>query len=74
MVIKLMKLDLTKQSLLIMKFMASSLSNLVDNLTEGIHKIKCKDSGCCLKYENAKSNLMIYKCLSCNGCYSKKLY
>ena len=25
------------------KFMTSSLSNLVDNLTEGIHKTKCKD-------------------------------
>ena len=25
------------------RFMASSLSNLVDNLEEGIHKIKCKD-------------------------------
>ena len=25
------------------KFLASSLSNLVDNLAEGIHKIKCKD-------------------------------
>ena len=25
------------------RFMASSLSNLVDNLAEGIHKIKCKD-------------------------------
>ena len=25
------------------RFMATSLSNLVDNLTEGIHKIKCKD-------------------------------
>ena len=24
-------------------FMANSLSNLADNLTEGIHKIKCKD-------------------------------
>ena len=74
MVIKLMKLVLTKQSLLIVKFMASSLSNLVDDLTERIHKIKCKDSGCFLQYENAKGNLMIYKCLSCNGRYSKKLY
>ena len=27
-------------------FMASSLSNLIDNLAEGIHKIKCKDCGC----------------------------
>ena len=26
------------------RFMATSLSNLVDNLTEGIHKIKCKHS------------------------------
>ena len=25
------------------RFMASSLLNLVDNLEEGIHKIKCKD-------------------------------
>ena len=25
------------------RFMATSLSNLVDNLTEGVHKIKCKD-------------------------------
>ena len=24
------------------RFMASSLSNLVDNLSEGIHRIKCK--------------------------------
>ena len=54
--------------------MASSLSNLVDNLTERIHEIKCKDSGCFLQYENAKGNLMIYKCLFCNGRYSKKLY
>ena len=27
-------------------FTASSLSNLVDNLAEGIHKIKCKDCDC----------------------------
>ena len=25
------------------RFMATSLSNLVDNLTEGVHNIKCKD-------------------------------
>ena len=27
-------------------FMASLLSTLVDNLAEGIHKIKCKDCSC----------------------------
>ena len=29
--------------------MASLLSSLVDNLAEGIHKIKCKDRGCFLE-------------------------
>ena len=29
-------------------FMATSLSKLVDTLTEGIHKIKCKDCDCFL--------------------------
>ena len=28
--------------------MATSLSKLVDTLTEGIHKIKCKDCDCFL--------------------------
>ena len=32
------------------RFMASSLSNLVDNLAEGIHKIKCKDCDCFLEH------------------------
>ena len=47
-----------------MRSMATSLSKLVDNLTEGIHKIKCKDCGCFLEYENVKDNLIKYKCLS----------
>ena len=28
------------------RLMANSLSNFIDNLAEGIHKIKCKDCGC----------------------------
>ena len=39
------------------KCMASSLSNLVDNPTEGIHKIKYKDRGCFLDYESVKYSL-----------------
>ena len=54
-------------------FMASSLSNLVDNLAEGIHKIKCKDCDYFVEYENVKDNLIKYKCLSCNKDYSNKL-
>ena len=44
--------------------MRSSLSNLVDNLEEGIHKIKCKDCDFFLEYENVKENSVKYKCLS----------
>ena len=42
------------------RFMASSLSDLVDNLTEGIHRFKCKDCDCFLEYESAKDNLAKY--------------
>ena len=55
------------------RFMASSLSNLVDNLAEGIHKIKCKICDCFLEYESVKDNFIKYKCLSCNKYYSNKL-
>ena len=53
--------------------MTSSLSNLICNLTEEIHKIKCKDCSCFLEYESVKDNLIKYKCLSCNASYSKKI-
>ena len=53
--------------------MRSSLSNLVDNLEEGIHKIKCKDCDFFLEYENVKENSVKYKYLSCNKDYSNKL-
>ena len=50
-------------------FMASSLSNLVDNLMEGIHKIKWKHCSCFLEYKRVEINLIIYECLSCNEFY-----
>ena len=52
------------------RFMTTSLSNLVDSLAEGIHKIKCKDCDCFLEYESVKDNLIKYKCFSCNKDYS----
>ena len=55
------------------RFMASSLSNLVDNLAERVHKIKCKNCDCFLEYESVNDNLIKYKCLSCNKNYSNKL-
>ena len=64
------------------QFMASYLSNLINNFSEGIHKIKCKfgqnDKKCetcgikykyCnffLEYINFKDDLIEYKCLLCN--------
>ena len=41
--------------------MATSLSNLLDNLTKTIRKIKCKDCDCFLEYESVEDNLMKYK-------------
>ena len=54
------------------RFMESSLSNLIDNLAEGFHKIKCKDFDYFLEYEIVKKNLIKYKCLPCNIDYSNK--
>ena len=55
------------------RFMARSLSNLVDNLAEGIHKIQCKDCSCFLEYGSVNVNFIKYKCLSCNKNYSNKI-
>ena len=68
--------------------MASSLSNLVSNLSEGIYRIKCKfrhDAkkcetcgikykycDCFLEYANFKDDLVGYKCLCCNKNYQHK--
>ena len=55
--------------------MAISLSNLVDNLVEVIHEIKCEY---CVfffsEYESCKDDLIRYKCLSRNKNYSNKIY
>ena len=68
--------------------MVSSLSNLVNNLSERIHRIKCKYEqdvkkcetcgikhkycDCFLKYTNFKDDLIEYKCLHCNKSYQQK--
>ena len=68
--------------------MASSLSNLVNNFSEGIHRIKCKyrdddkkydtcrirysHCNCFLEYTNFKDDLIEYKYLCCNKNYQHK--
>ena len=44
------------------RFIAGSLLNLVDNATEEIYKIKCKDCDYFLQYESVKGNFIKYKC------------
>ena len=51
-------------------FVATSLSNLVDNLSGRIDKLKCKNCDCFLEYKNFKSNLTEYNCSFCNKDFS----
>ena len=69
--------------------MATSLSNLIDDLAEQFHKIKykygldnkkCRTCGfkynnreCFLEYSNKKDDIIEYKCLCYNKNYQKKL-
>ena len=53
--------------------MAALPSNLVDIVTEEIHKIRCKDCDCFLEYESVKDNLIKYKYLSSNKDYLNKI-
>ena len=68
--------------------MASSVSNLVNNLTEEIHKIKCKNEHCnktcetCgIKYKDFEyffdkqtlGSFIECKCFCCNKNYQKSL-
>ena len=54
-------------------FMGTSLSKLVDNLKEEIHRTKYRNWDCFLEYESVKDNFIIYKFLSCNRDYSSML-
>ena len=54
------------------RFMARSVLNLVNNISEGIHRMKYKHYNCFLEYTNFKGNLIEYKCLCCNKNYQHK--
>ena len=65
---KLQKIYLTFYSLLIAQDLAISISNLFNNLSEGICRIKCKYKycNCFLEYTSFEDDLIEYKCLSCS--------
>ena len=53
--------------------MSSSLSKLVDDLSDGIHNNKCADCKSCLDYVRSTENeKLILKCFNCKQYYRKK--
>ena len=54
------------------RFMSSSLSKLVDNLSEGYHNNKYLDCKCCLDYIKIKNEKLLLKCFNFNKYYKKK--
>ena len=54
------------------RFISSSLSELVDNLSEGIHNNKCINCNSCLDYVKTKNEKLILKCFNYNNYYKKK--
>ena len=53
------------------RFMSSSLSKLVENLSEGIHNNKCADCKSNLDYIKTKNEKLILECYNCKQCYKK---
>ena len=51
--------------------MSTSLSNLVSNLSEGIHSDKCTDCKSCLDYMIIKDEQLIFRCFECKKNYKK---
>ena len=52
--------------------MSSSLSKLVDNLSEGIDNNKCVDCNSCLDYIKIKHKKLLLKCFNCSAYYRKE--
>ena len=55
------------------RFMATSLSKLVDNLTEDIHYDKCVDCKSDLTYMKVMDETLIFRCFNCKKNYKKEI-
>ena len=53
------------------RFMSTSLSKLVDNLSEGIHNNRCVDCKSFLDYMKTKDEKLIFRCFTCKKNYEK---
>ena len=55
------------------RFMATSLSKLVDNLREGIHSDKCFKCKSNLCYMKVMDETLIFRCFNCKKNYKKEI-
>ena len=55
------------------RFVATSLSKLVDNLTESIHSDKCVDFKSDLSYRKVIDEALIFRCFNCKRNYKKEI-
>ena len=53
------------------KFMSSSLSKLVNNLSEELHNNKCLNCESCLDYIKTENEKLLLKCFNCKQYYEK---
>ena len=53
------------------RFMSTSLSKLVDNVSEGLQNNKCVNCESCLDYIKTKKEKLILKCFNCKQYYEK---
>ena len=53
------------------RFMSTSLSNLVNNLSQGFHNDKCTNCKSCLDYVTTKDEQLIFRCFRCKKNYEK---
>ena len=53
------------------RFMSTSLSKIVDNLSEGLHNNRYVDCKSCLDYMKTKDEKLIFRCFSCKKNYEK---
>ena len=53
------------------RFTSTSLSKLVDNLSEGFHNNRCVDCESCLDYMKIIDDKLIFRCFSCKKNHEK---
>ena len=68
---KIIKISYKRKFIDSFRFMSTSLSNLVDDLSERLHSDKCTDCKLNFDYMSIKNNQLIFKCFRCKKNYEK---